>query len=93
MKSVEFNPHSYNYLLGRGILVAPIVSEGNTSFSVDFPEGSNWVYWWNHSTVYKAGSTAKYNQFPLDEYPVYFINGIHGSVCVILLVCYGSTFM
>lgn len=70
----DFHPPTYNYLLGEDILVAPVYT--NTSeVKVAFPASSNWVYWWNHSLVYKGGSSHTFTSVPLDEYTVFFRNG------------------
>ena len=70
----DFNPDTYNYLLGPSILVAPIISNDST-VSITFPVGSNWVYWWDHSKVYQGGSTFQLTAVPLEEFPVFFKNG------------------
>lgn len=71
-----FSPSTYNYLLGKSILVAPIISNDTTAFKVDLPKGDTWVYWWNHSIICKGGSSFHFNgSIPLDEFPVFFVNG------------------
>lgn len=71
-----FSPSTYNYLLGKSILVAPIVSNDTTAFKVDLPKGDSWVYWWNHSIISAGGSSFHFNgSVPLDEFPVFFVNG------------------
>ena len=47
------------YLLGDGLLVAPVVEENATSRSVHFPGDDDWVdYWANTTASHKGGSTA-----------------------------------
>lgn len=71
-----FNPSTYNYLLGKSILVAPIISSNTTAFKVDLPKGDSWVYWWNHSITCAGGSSFHFNgSVPLEEFPVFFVNG------------------
>ena len=69
-----FKPSTFNYLLGKNILVAPIHTN-TSSVSVTFPEGSSWVDWWNHSNVFTGGSTQSFTNIPLEDYPVFFRNG------------------
>ena len=70
----DFHPATFNYLLGKNILVAPIHTN-SSSVSVTFPEGSSWVDWWNHSNVFTAKSSQTFNNVPLEDYPVFFRNG------------------
>ena len=70
----DFHPSTFNYLLGKNILVAPIHTN-ISSVSVSFPEGSSWVDWWNHSNVFTANSSQTFTNVPLEEYPVFFRNG------------------
>ena len=72
----DFKPDTYNYLLGKDILVAPILSN-TSSATVVFPSdtGDSWVYWWDHSHTYTAGSKHSFSSVPLDEFPVFFRNG------------------
>eukprot|EP00731_Ephydatia_muelleri_P029081 Em0020g725a len=70
----DFNPDTYNYLLGPNILVAPITSNDSTA-NITFPVGSSWIYWWDHSKVYQGGSTLQLTAVPLEEFPVFFKNG------------------
>ena len=72
-----FKPFTYNYLLGKDILVAPVVSNDTTLFKVDLPQGNNWIYWWNHSVVVTGGSSYYFSGgVPLQEFPVFFVNGM-----------------
>ncbi len=59
------------YLLGPGILVAPVTSQGATERSVVFPAGATWVSVWNTSDVIEGGQTILV-QAPLTVIPAYF---------------------
>lgn len=58
----------YSYKLGPDIFVA-IMYEPGTSRSITFPEGDNWVDWWD-GTVYTGGTTIDYS-CPLDKFPAF----------------------
>ena len=70
----DFHPATFNYLLGKNILVPPIHTN-SSSVSVTFPEGSSWVDWWNHSNVFTANSSQTFNNVPLEDFPVFFRTG------------------
>ena len=71
----DFKPSTYNYMLGVAVFVAPIINNAS-SFSLTLPPGHSWIYWWNHSVILSGGSEVKFNGgVPLDEYPVYVIDG------------------
>jgi alpha-glucosidase len=57
------------YLVGRDLLVAPIVTEGVTKRHVYFPAGDNWVDWWTGKT-YEGGKDADVAA-PLDRLPLF----------------------
>jgi alpha-D-xyloside xylohydrolase len=59
------------YLLGPGILVAPVTSQGATERSVVFPAGATWVSVWNATDVVEGGQTLVV-QAPLSVIPAYF---------------------
>lgn len=61
------------YLLGPDILVFPMLEEG-TSRHVVFPEGSQWVYLFDKTTVYDGGTEATIT-VPLSEFPVFVRKG------------------
>ncbi len=66
-------PHTWEYLLGDDILVAPLYETGGTR-TVNFPAGDDWVYLWDRGQVY-AGGTQAALAFPLAEYPVFLRKG------------------
>jgi alpha-glucosidase len=57
------------YLVGRDLLVAPVVTEAVTKRHVYFPAGDNWVDWWTGKT-YQGGSDADVDA-PLDRLPLF----------------------
>jgi alpha-glucosidase len=57
------------YLVGRDLLVAPIVTESVTKRHVYFPAGDNWVDWWTGKT-FQGGSDADVDA-PLDRLPLF----------------------
>jgi alpha-glucosidase len=67
------DPRTYTiedeYLVGRDLLVAPIVRESATTRGVYFPAGSNWVDWWTGKT-YEGGKDAEI-EAPLDRLPLF----------------------
>jgi alpha-glucosidase (family GH31 glycosyl hydrolase) len=57
------------YLVGRDLLVAPVVTESATKRGVYFPAGDNWVDWWTGKT-YQGGRDAEI-EAPLDRLPLF----------------------
>ena len=57
------------YLVGRDLLVAPVVTEAVTKRHVYFPVGDDWVDWWSGKT-FKGGSDADI-EAPLDRLPLF----------------------
>jgi len=57
------------YLVGRDLLVAPVVVESATKRRVYFPHGDNWVDWWTGKT-YEGGRDAEV-EAPLDRLPLF----------------------
>jgi alpha-glucosidase len=57
------------YLTGRDLLVAPVVTESVTKRHVYFPAGDNWVDWWTGKT-FQGGSDADVDA-PLDRLPLF----------------------
>lgn len=57
------------YLVGRDLLVAPVLKEGRTKRDVYFPAGDDWVDW-HTGTRYKGGTTAPI-QAPIDRLPLF----------------------
>jgi alpha-glucosidase (family GH31 glycosyl hydrolase) len=64
---------NFQYLLGRDIFVAPILSEDG-SVMINFPGSDSWVYLFDRSKVYKGGTTQTLT-FPLSEFPVFLRKG------------------
>ena len=44
------------YLLGDGLMVAPVVAQNATERVVHFPPGDDWVSYWANTTTYAGGS-------------------------------------
>jgi alpha-glucosidase len=57
------------YLVGRDLLVAPVVVEATTKRKVYFPAGDKWVDWWT-GKVYDGGKEVEV-EAPLDRLPLY----------------------
>jgi alpha-glucosidase len=57
------------YLVGRNLLVAPVVTEGVTKRRVYFPRGDNWVDWWT-GKLYEGGKDAEVDA-PLSRLPLF----------------------
>ncbi|MCA1614707.1 MAG: DUF4968 domain-containing protein [Acidobacteria bacterium] len=57
------------YLVGRDLLVAPVVREGATKRGVYFPKGEDWVDWWT-GRRYRGGQDAEV-EAPLDRLPLF----------------------
>lgn len=57
------------YLVGRDLLVAPVVVQNQRARSVYFPKGEAWVDWWN-GTRYEGGRSVKIDA-PLDRLPLF----------------------
>jgi alpha-glucosidase len=57
------------YLVGRDLLVAPVVTEGVIKRHVYFPAGDRWVDWWTGRT-YEGGKDADVDA-PLDRLPLF----------------------
>ena len=65
---------SDQYLWGRDVMVAPVMTKGTTKRSVVFPEGSLWIDMNNPLKTYKGGTTATVAA-PLDVLPVFVRGG------------------
>lgn len=59
------------FLWGRDVLVAPVLTEGARSRNVYLPEGSRWIDMANTAAVYSGGSTAAACPAPLDAIPMF----------------------
>jgi alpha-glucosidase len=57
------------YLVGRNLLVAPVVTESVAKRHVYFPSGDNWVDWWTGKT-YEGGKDADIDA-PLERLPLF----------------------
>jgi len=57
------------YLVGRDLLVAPVVVESTTKRKVYFPKGDNWVDWWT-GKLYEGGKEVEVDA-PLDRLPLF----------------------
>jgi alpha-glucosidase len=80
MRPLWFNyPTDYNtyapalaleqFLLGRDLLVAPVLTGGATKRPVYFPKGDAWVDWWTGAR-YEGGTTAEIDA-PLSRLPLF----------------------
>jgi alpha-glucosidase len=80
MRPLWFNyPADYNtyapalpleqFLLGRDLLVAPVLTEGATRRPVYFPKGDAWVDWWTGAR-YEGGTSAEIDA-PLARLPLF----------------------
>lgn len=61
------------YLWGKDVLIAPVLTQGATSRQVTFPAGT-WVDYANPTKVYEGGSTISYNA-PLEVLPIFVRGG------------------
>lgn len=61
------------HLLGENILVSVITSESNQK-QVVFPEGSEWIDFWDNSQRYDGGASVTYD-VPIDRYPIFIKAG------------------
>ncbi len=57
------------YLVGKDLLVAPVLSEGQRKRSVYFPVGDDWRDWFS-GEIYKGGTRAEINA-PLEKLPIF----------------------
>jgi len=64
---------TFAYLLGEDLFVAPIVQEDGV-VSVTFPDEGDWVYLFDETLSYEAGSQADLT-IPLDEFSVFVRSG------------------
>jgi alpha-D-xyloside xylohydrolase len=58
-------------MLGDHLLVAPVITAGQTSRRVDFPPGDDWYNWWTGERV----ATLTMADAPLDTLPLYIRGG------------------
>lgn len=65
---------TWQYKLGDEIFVS-VIYEDVTSRSITFPDGNDWIEYWNDEIIYSGGSTiANYNA-PLSQYPIFIKAG------------------
>src|SRR5262249_29172017 len=57
------------FLVGRDLLVAPVVSQGATSRNVYFPDGDQWVSWWTGD--HYEGGTETGIDAPIQTLPLF----------------------
>jgi alpha-glucosidase len=57
------------YLLGRDLLIAPVLHPGENERRVYFPQGDAWRDWWS-GQYYAGGNTAKIDA-PIDRLPLF----------------------
>ena len=57
------------YLVGRDILVAPVLKEGQTIRGIYLPKGDQWIDWWTGER-FESGKV-HYLKTPLDRVPIY----------------------
>lgn len=51
-----------------------------------FPEGANWVSWWNASEIYKAGDAMKFSNVSLQKYTVFCKQGtLYGYIIALAI--------
>ena len=70
------------YMVGRDILVAPVVKEGMRTRGIYLPAGAEWIDWWTGARL-ESGKT-HYLQTPLDRLPIFVrVGGIVPTQTVI----------
>ncbi len=57
------------YLVGRDILVAPVLKEGQTIRGIYLPKGDEWMDWWTGERI--ESGKIHYLKTPLDRVPIY----------------------
>lgn len=65
---------NYRYLLGKDIFVQPILQVPADNISIQLPNEGRWVYLFDNTKVYDAGTTATMS-FPYEEFPVFVREG------------------
>ena len=68
--SATFDTISDEYLWGRDVLVAPVLTEGATERTITFPAGSRWIDIASPAQRYDGGSTVTYSA-PIDVLPLF----------------------
>ncbi len=72
--SGKYDNISDQFLWGRDILAAPVMTQGATERTVVFPDGSNWIDIKNPRTIYNGGTQSIYPA-PLDVLPLFAREG------------------
>lgn len=62
-------PQSEQFLLGRDLMVAPVLTQGATKRGVYFPKGDAWVNWWTGER--HEGGTFATVDAPLERLPLF----------------------
>lgn len=57
------------YLVGKDLLVAPVMQAGSTKRRVYFPKGDDWIAWWDGSR--HDGGTSEFVAAPLARLPLF----------------------
>lgn len=55
--AVHFENLKYQYMIGSELLVAPVVTKGETKVSVFLPRNINWIHVWSNTTYPGMGIT------------------------------------
>lgn len=71
----RYDSISDEYLWGNDVLVAPVMTEGATSRSITFPEGSTWFDWNHPEQSYAGGTTVDDYPAPLEVLPLFVRGG------------------
>ena len=61
------------YLVGKDVLVAPVVKEGVKTRGIYLPVGADWIDWWTGERL-ESGKT-HYLQTPIDRLPIFVRGG------------------
>ncbi len=72
-----FDPPTYDYFLGPSIFVSPIATPAGNQLSliVHFPEGQDWINWFDASrTPYHGGQNLTFDA-PMNVYPAFYCVG------------------
>lgn len=67
----SYDAISDEFLWGRDVLVAPVMTPGVTERSVTFPKGSDWVDFYNPNERFAGGYTVPDYPAPLEKLPLF----------------------
>lgn len=73
--SENYDSISDEYLWGRDVLVAPVMTQGATERNIVFPKGSTWLDYYNPDKVYQGGTEVKDYPAPLHKLPLFVRSG------------------